>query len=256
VEAHEFRQVPRPHAADAVFEQVAASILRGDLRPGDALPPERVLGEKFGVSRIIVRQAVHRLADMGLVRSRAGGSTLVLDPAEARDPRVLELWYRLDRPSARDVRDFVERQIFEGYVIVHIAALRGAQPRLRAAAALADEFLARGAPEGGLLRFETAFWTALAEAGGNRLYVFEVRWWYRLVAEQPRAHRRIASTALVRATFLRDVANRLVDARDAPRFYLQETLPTITGAASPGVPAQPPRAKRSARRTPPRRNLG
>jgi DNA-binding FadR family transcriptional regulator len=247
----DFQQVRRVHAADTVFEQLAASILRGDFAPGGALPPERVLGEQFGVSRIIVRQAVHRLADMGLVRSRAGGSTIVLDPAEARDPRVVELWYRLERPSARDVRDFVERQIFEGYVVVHIAALRAPRARLEAIAALVDDFLARGAPEAELLPLETAFWTSLAEAGGNRLYVFEVRWWYRLLAEQPRAHRRLSSTALVRASFLRDLARRLVEGADAPRFYLEQTLPTITGAASPGVSAQPARA--NARRTP-RRN--
>src|SRR5262245_21055943 len=103
------------HAAAHVFERWAAAILPGELSPGDTLPPERVLAERFEVSRIIVRQAVHRLADCQLVRVRQGGSTLVLDPREAADLRVAELDWRLGPGSPWDIYDFAERQIMQGY---------------------------------------------------------------------------------------------------------------------------------------------
>ncbi|WP_104978170.1 FadR/GntR family transcriptional regulator [Sorangium cellulosum] len=56
-------------------------------------PPERVLAETHGVSRITIRQAVHKLAAAGLVEVRQGGPTRVRDPAKA-DARVLELLLR------------------------------------------------------------------------------------------------------------------------------------------------------------------
>src|SRR5438105_15437772 len=93
------------HAADAVFDQLAVAILDGCLPPGTSLPPERGLSERFGVSRLIVRQAVHRLAEIGLVRVRQGGPTQVVHPNEARDIRVVELIYRLGRGAPRDVRE-------------------------------------------------------------------------------------------------------------------------------------------------------
>jgi GntR family transcriptional regulator, transcriptional repressor for pyruvate dehydrogenase complex len=64
------------HAADPVFDQLAAAIIDGSIPPGSALPSERELGERFAVSRLIVRQAVHKLADIGLVRVRQGGATM------------------------------------------------------------------------------------------------------------------------------------------------------------------------------------
>src|SRR5580658_11170036 len=96
-EVHEsLHAIRRTHVADHVFDQLAAAILRGELLPGSAVPPERVLAERFGTSRIVARQAIHRLDELGLVRVRQGGATLVLDPKEASDLRVLELAYKLD----------------------------------------------------------------------------------------------------------------------------------------------------------------
>jgi GntR family transcriptional repressor for pyruvate dehydrogenase complex len=46
-----FEVVRREHAADRIFDQLAEAIMRGDLAPGSALPPERSLAEEFGVSR-------------------------------------------------------------------------------------------------------------------------------------------------------------------------------------------------------------
>src|SRR5689334_22360191 len=118
------------HAADPVFEQLAAAILEGSLPPGSSLPSERELSERFGISRLIARQAVHRLADMGLVRVRQGGPTQVVHPNEARDLRVIELVYRLGQGSARDVRELIERQFLHGYSLLFLAAKRASKERL------------------------------------------------------------------------------------------------------------------------------
>src|SRR5205814_23916 len=56
-----------------------AAIMKGRFRPGDALPSERELAEKYEVNRSSVREAVKRLQGWGLVQVRHGGATRVRD---------------------------------------------------------------------------------------------------------------------------------------------------------------------------------
>src|SRR2546430_8105791 len=66
-----------------IYEEVASQIQRlitdGRLRPGDHLPPERELAERFGVSRTSVRDAIRVLELMGLLEPRQGEGTVVRD---------------------------------------------------------------------------------------------------------------------------------------------------------------------------------
>ena len=60
------------------------TILQRGLRPGDQLPSERELGEQYGVSRTVIREAVRALTTRGLVDARAGrGLTVAQVDAEA-----------------------------------------------------------------------------------------------------------------------------------------------------------------------------
>jgi GntR family transcriptional repressor for pyruvate dehydrogenase complex len=58
-----------------VMNQIQDLIHTGRLRPGDRLPPERDLAQRFGVSRVAIRQALSVLQAMGLVESRIGDGT-------------------------------------------------------------------------------------------------------------------------------------------------------------------------------------
>lgn len=70
----------------AVAEQLRDLVL--DLDPGEALPGERQLAERWGVARVTVRHAIAALAREGLVRSVHGRGTL-------RSPAQLQLRVRL-----------------------------------------------------------------------------------------------------------------------------------------------------------------
>jgi GntR family transcriptional repressor for pyruvate dehydrogenase complex len=72
-----YKQVRPKRVADQVFEQIRDLIFRGQLKPGDQLPPERELAETMGVSRPTVRQAVGKLVNLGLVMQRQGQGTFV-----------------------------------------------------------------------------------------------------------------------------------------------------------------------------------
>ena len=64
-----------------IADHLAREIGRGELAPGQQLESEHAIGERFGVSRITVRQALQKLADQGLVVRKQGKGTYVSRPA-------------------------------------------------------------------------------------------------------------------------------------------------------------------------------
>jgi DNA-binding FadR family transcriptional regulator len=64
---------------DEVFEQLTAEIVSGRYAAGDTIPSERELSEVLRVNRHVVREAVKRLEQIGLVKVVQGGRTKVLD---------------------------------------------------------------------------------------------------------------------------------------------------------------------------------
>jgi GntR family transcriptional regulator / MocR family aminotransferase len=49
--------------------QIAAAIQGGKVKPGEALPSERALGEQLGISRQVIRRAYEMLMDKRLVET-------------------------------------------------------------------------------------------------------------------------------------------------------------------------------------------
>jgi len=62
-----------------VVEQIQQLIFSRDLNPGDRLPTERELGERFKVSRTVIREAIRTLEARGLIRTQAGSGTFVCE---------------------------------------------------------------------------------------------------------------------------------------------------------------------------------
>ncbi|MEM9795161.1 MAG: FCD domain-containing protein [Pseudomonadota bacterium] len=74
-----FQKVEPETRAASVVRQIENLILRGILRPGDRLPPERDLSDRLGVSRPSLREAIADLSDRGLLATRAGAGIFVAD---------------------------------------------------------------------------------------------------------------------------------------------------------------------------------
>ena len=72
-----FTKIESEKLASAVVRQIEGLILRGVLRPGDRLPPERDLAERLGVSRPSLREALADLSERHLLESRAGSGVYV-----------------------------------------------------------------------------------------------------------------------------------------------------------------------------------
>jgi len=67
--------------AERLVETFSESIRGCTLRPGDKLPTETEIALREGVSRTVVREAISRLQAAGLVETRHGIGTFVLQPA-------------------------------------------------------------------------------------------------------------------------------------------------------------------------------
>src|SRR4029453_5359624 len=65
--------------AEIVVQHVPALIERGELPPGDRLPPERELAGQLGVSRPSVRAGLRSLAAIGVLQTRHGAGTFITD---------------------------------------------------------------------------------------------------------------------------------------------------------------------------------
>ena len=63
-----------------IEETIATEIAQGEYRPGDQLPTEDELLQRFQVSRITVRRAIQYLVSRGLLEIRRGLGTFVLSP--------------------------------------------------------------------------------------------------------------------------------------------------------------------------------
>ena len=59
--------IQRQKLSDQVFDRLWDMIISGELAPGDAMPSERALMERFGVGRPAVREAMQTLANKGLI---------------------------------------------------------------------------------------------------------------------------------------------------------------------------------------------
>ena len=60
-----------------VYARILELIISQSMCEGDRLPAERVLAERFGVSRPVVREALMRLAADGIVTSRRGSGSFI-----------------------------------------------------------------------------------------------------------------------------------------------------------------------------------
>ena len=92
-----FRPVTPEKLSHAVVRQIEELILRGILRPGERLPSERELAERFNVSRPSLRDAVAQLQATGLLSAKPGAGIYVAEVlGSAFATALVELFARHD----------------------------------------------------------------------------------------------------------------------------------------------------------------
>lgn len=98
------RRTERVSATDQVVERIKLAVRHGELSLGDRLPNESIMAEQLGVGRSTLREAIKILTAFGVVESRQGAGTYIVDksaqnffefmgffPSEENDVNYLEL---------------------------------------------------------------------------------------------------------------------------------------------------------------------
>lgn len=150
--------------SDRVSSQIEAWIRELGLAPGTQLPTEKVLCERFGVSRAVVREALSRLKAEGCVETRQGlGAFVAANPGETSFRLVREL-----EAGGDDAADIFELRCMVESGAAELAALRRSEEdlqRIGRALAVMEQAVASGS--GGAVS-DDAFHLAIAAASGNR----------------------------------------------------------------------------------------
>ena len=149
--------------SDRLAVRLSEQIGSGALRPGDRLPTEQQLAATHGVSRTVVREAVHQLKSRALVRSRQGSGVFVAAPPEHRalsfDPAVLGSVHAV--VHVVEVRRVLEAEIAalaaQRATRAQVATLRRALKAIDAAAVAGHDGVAE----------DLAFHRAIGECTGN-----------------------------------------------------------------------------------------
>lgn len=100
---------------EQIVQQIEESIVKGDLKPGDQLPAERELAQRFGVSRTAVREAVKALREKGLVEAYSGRGTFITDGTTQAVRQSLDLMVKIGQSEGAnhlaEVRTMLEPEI-------------------------------------------------------------------------------------------------------------------------------------------------
>ncbi|MGA7631293.1 MAG: FadR/GntR family transcriptional regulator [Terriglobales bacterium] len=162
-----YRAVKTSRLYEQIVQQVEDSILKGQLKPGDQLPAERDLAQRFGVSRTAVREAVKTLREKGLVEAYSGRGTFVTNGTSQATRQSLDLMIRVNQQEGS--ANLAELRLVLEPDIAALAAGRIEEQLLttmREAVSEMDRNL--GDPDG-YVEADLDFHLALAEAVGNPL---------------------------------------------------------------------------------------
>jgi DNA-binding FadR family transcriptional regulator len=162
--------LPRTTFQAQVQAELGRDICAGRFQPGDILPPEADLCERFNLSRIVIREAVKGLAAKGMVDVRRKVGTQVQELAHWNlfDPDIIA-WRTqtvgVDRTMSRDLLEL--RRVVEP-ATARLAARR-ASAEQRAALRAAYQAMVRAvAGEGDYVSADLAFHTTIMRAAGNQ----------------------------------------------------------------------------------------
>jgi DNA-binding FadR family transcriptional regulator len=163
--------IVRRKLSDEVFARLKGLIESGELQPGDEMPSERTLMERFQVGRPAIREAMQALANMGLIEISHGERAKVLQPTAKSLLRQVDLAAKIMLSASSDSLEHLKsaRIFFERGMVreaasrasaADVAALEETLKRQRAALGDSDAFIAA----------DMAFHTRIAQISGNPIF--------------------------------------------------------------------------------------
>jgi len=166
--AEQQERVAKPGLADRVYHLLYSRITNGDYPANQKLPSEKTLADEFGVSRPILREALERLREQGIIHSRQGAGSFV------REVRSVPLGFARVETIA-DIQRCYEFRICIETMSARLAAARRDDEALGEIATALS--LMEGATESQTHREDAdfAFHLAVAKAANNQYFEASMR---------------------------------------------------------------------------------
>ncbi|WP_068272107.1 FadR/GntR family transcriptional regulator [Aldersonia kunmingensis] len=163
--------VSRIALSDAVYAQLVEEILAGRFVPGEGLPAERELAESFQVSRHVLREALKRLQQSGLVQISQGGASRVLDWRSSAGLDVLVDIVRIaPLHPVRILRDMARMRQSIGADAARLCANVADETAIRHITELAHAYPGPDTDPVDLIAANVEFWTAVVDGSANIAY--------------------------------------------------------------------------------------
>ncbi len=116
-----FKEVEIEKPVDIIIRQIRDLISSGKLKPGDRLPSERMLSERFGLGRTHVREAIKKLEFYGILKTQPQSGTVVagigITALEGLISNILKI-------ETSDFASMVETRVILGVEAARLAAQR------------------------------------------------------------------------------------------------------------------------------------
>ncbi len=151
---------------EEIVAQIREQLAERLLKPGDQLPSERDLAERFQVSRASVREAMRALESMGLVKIKSGDGTFVASSLDSLLSPVSSAILQQD--FLHDI--FEARKLLEPQVAALAAERADPEEVERLEAILLEQARQIAAGESGV-ESDTTFHSMLAQAAKNRVFL-------------------------------------------------------------------------------------
>jgi len=135
-----------------------------NLEPGDKLPSERMLSDKFEVSRSNVREAIQKLEFYGILISKPQSGTFVADIGQIAMNGMVNDILRLEEP---DFKSLVETRILLELKTVRLASRRRTDEDLKQLKNALDAYRKKVENGEDAVQEDLLFHLAIAKASGN-----------------------------------------------------------------------------------------
>lgn len=164
IEKFETIKVESP--VDKIIKQIRDSIASGQMNPGDKLPSERLLSEKFGIGRTYVRDAIKKLEFFGILKTNPQSGTVV----SGIDITAMEgLLSNVIKLSENDFAHMVETRVLLETFACSQAAMRRTDENIRELEDSLEAYRLRVAAGHSGVNEDFGFHLKIAEASQNQV---------------------------------------------------------------------------------------
>ena len=172
----DFKPIKRVSVSEQIAQQIKEKIINGEFKPGDKLPSENEFCKIYGVSRVVVRQALSTLLALGLIETKFGEGSFVKQPESGQMLNGLIPHTFLNEKSLTEIIEF--RRIYEANV-AYLACEKATEKDVETLRTIYNDMVKNQDDLSVFSKLDYDFHIAIARISGNS-YVIKV---YEIIAE-------------------------------------------------------------------------